>query len=210
MGFSLSVSVRSHRLKEEMHGFLLSSYKPWSELVEDDDTQDSFQGPYVDEELDTPGKCCIGFDYHPVPGAEREYHFALVRWIALQVGKRRSSFRGEGLSLPTPVPYVLFDGIEASPVLLQSRWPTVDPVLRPHIVDNFGMRVDDSVAEELAWYCLPEGVFEKVTATHHGRHPDSVREALVKEGMGGAQELIDGIRAQISELDTLWRERNRG
>lgn len=207
MGFSLTVSVRSPRLKDEMHEFLLRSYKPWSELVDGDDVPDHFRGPYIDDQLDAPGKCCIGFDYEPVTGAEREYHFSLVRWMALRIGKRRSKFRGEDLELDVPVPYVLFDGIEASPILVQSEWPDVPNILRPHVYDSLGMRADDSVAKELAWYCLPNGVFERVSATHHRRHPDVVREALVQEGLSGAQAILQDIRAQIGQLDVLWTER---
>jgi hypothetical protein len=208
MGFSLSVSVRSHRLKEEMHGFLLTHYKPWSEIVEKEDLQDHFEGPYLDDELDTPGRCTLGFDYDPaVNGAEREYQFTLIRWIAIQVGKRRSTFRGEGLTLPNPVPYVLYDGIEAVPLLIQAEWSKVSIALRPFIIDGLGMKVDD-VGQELAWYCLPEGVFERVTATHHGCSSDAIREALVKEGMVGALKFLQSIRTQVSQLDVLWRERS--
>lgn len=206
MGFSLAVSVRSPRLKEEMHEFLIRQYKPWSELVDGEDIPDHFQGPYIDDQLDTPGKCCIGFDYQPVTGAEREYHFSLIRWMAIQIGKRRSKFRGEALVLVTPVPYVLYDGIELSPVLVQDEWPNVGPDLQPHVFDALGMKVDETVARELAWHFLPDGVFERVSATHHGRPPDSVSEALVQEGLAGAQEVLLGIRSQIAQLDALWKE----
>lgn len=207
MGFSISVSVRSQRLKEDMLSFLLELYRPWSELAQGEDVPDHFQGPFVDDQLEQPGKCCIGFDYTPISGPEREYHLAIMRWVAIQVGKRRSKFRGEGLGLSSPVTYLVYDGIEAFPILLQSEWPKVPDDLQGYVCDSLGMKVDDSVAREMAWYFLPQGVFEKVSATLHGKSSNEVREALVQEGLQGAQDMLQGIRSQIARLDVLWKDR---
>lgn len=206
MGFSLTVSVRSQRLKDGMHEFLLKKYKPWSEFLDDDEVPDHFQGPFIDDQLDTPGKCCIGFDYEPITGPEREYHFALVRWMALQIGKRRSKFRGEALELNSPVPYVLFDGIEAMPVLLHTEWENSGPDLQAYVCDALGMKVGETLAQEMAWYCLPDDVFGRVSATHHGRPSGEVSQALIHEGLEGAQEILQEIRAEIARLDVLWKD----
>lgn len=206
MGFSLAVSVRSRRLKDEMQDFLVGAYKPWSELSGDGATS-HFQGPLIDDQLDVPGRCCIGFDYEaPTTGAEREFHFALVRWIALQVGKRRTRFRTDDLTFKAPVPYVVYDGHETEPVLLQAEWPAPQRGLQGYIYDSLGMCTDDSVVRDLAWLCLPEGAFQRVSTFHHGDKSAEVEEALIQEGLPGANEVLDKIRMQLARIDLLWKD----
>lgn len=218
MGYSVSVSVRSHRFKSEMYDFLKRLYRPWSEIVaalaEEDDEDyeilDFFNGPFLDGELASArGKCLIGWDYHPTTGPEREYYYALVRWIAIQVGKRRRRFRGEDLTLDRPVPYYVYDGIEAMPILLTGEWPRLPKELEPYGFDHLGMPLSNRVLRELAWFCIPEGAFERVAASHHGQGGDVIKEALIQEGLEGAEALLHLIRSQIGRLDVLWQDQQR-
>lgn len=189
-----------------MHRFLLNQYRPWSALVGGCDTVDNFQGPFIDNQLGSPGKCSIGFDYEPIMGPEREYHFAIVRWIAIQIGKRRSAFRSEGLRLSFPVPYVVLDGSEVLPILLQAPWDENTLHASSHVCDPLGMRVDDHFVREFAWYCLPPDVFDRLAGALYGKTPGAIRKALIQEGLPKAKEILGGIRAQITRIDVLWHE----
>ena len=216
MGLSVSVSVRSQRLKDVMYEFLQRLYRPWSDVLEelgddDDDFEvlDFFRGPFVDSELDSPGKCLIGFDYEPVAGPEREYHYALVRWIALQVGKRRRTFRSDNLKFAQAVPYYVYDGIEAKPILLASEWPNLSKELKIHAYNNLGMSVGDEISRELSWLCIPYEGFSRVATIYHGQSSEAITEGLIQEGLEGAEVLLSIIRTQIARLDVLWRDHLR-
>lgn len=190
-----------------MYEFLLERYRSWSQVLDERTLDDAFQGPFLDEDLGLPFKGCIGFDYDPVVSSpEREYHFAITRWMAIQIGKRRSKFRNEGLDFPKPVSFVLY-GDEPIPILVQSDWVDVPEAVQPFVFDSLGMRVDSVSERELAWYCLPENVFEKVTTTLHGQAAEVIREALIEEGLPGARDTIQLIRSQITLLDIVWRDR---
>ena len=202
MGYSVSVVARSPKLKDEMNSFLLQRYRSWSQVLDDRTLDDAFQGPFLTSRGD------IGFDFDPVVSVpEREYHFAIIRWMAIQIGKRRSKFRSEGLDLARPVPFFLYGESEALPILVQADWPGVAESLQPFVFDTLGMRTDTGAERELAWYCLPENTFEKITTTHHGQPSASIQEALVQEGLPGARGTIELIRSQITLLDIVWRER---
>lgn len=203
MALSLAVAARSHRLKEAMLDFMSRLYVPWSTLTEED-RPDCFSGPLAD-----PSKPLVGFNYEPTSGPEREYHFAIARWMALQIGKRRSKFRFDGLNFTSPVPYVVFDGIELCPVLLQVEWPSTVNGKRRYLVDGLGMRMDEAYVNELAWHCVPEEAYSIVSVTHHGQTPEAISDALIQAGVPGTQETLQAIRTQLAKLDVLWREAQR-
>ena len=215
MGYSMSVSVsaRSHRLKSEMYEFLQRLYRPWSEIVsvfsedDEDDIQDLFEGPFIDGDLvSAQGKCLIGFDYHPTHGPEREYHYALTRWMAIQIGKRRRRFRSDDLTLKRPVPYYVYDGFEAMPILLSEDWPKPSKELEPYVFNMLGMPMSDHIVRELAWFFIPMEGFSTVSLKHFQKSGDEVREALLSEGLEGAQFFLQVIQAEIGRLDVLWRD----
>lgn len=206
MGYSVSVTARSSRLRDEMYAFLLERYRSWSQVLNERSLDDAFQGPLVGGTM----KGGVGFEFDPVVSApEREYHYALVRWMAIQIGKRRSKFRSEGLGFARAVPFFLYGG-EALPILLQAEWPETTEVLQAFVFDGLGMRVDNATERELAWYCLPENVFERISATHHGQPSTQIQEALIQEGLPGARETLQIIRSQIALLDVVWREHVSG
>lgn len=209
MGYSVSVAARSPKLRSEMYAFLLERYRSWSQVLDERALDDAFQGPFLDENLGLPFQGCIGFNYDPVVSSpEREYHFVITRWMAIQIGKRRSKFRNEGLTFSRPVSFVLY-GEDPIPVLVQSDWTEVPEAVQPFVFDTLGMRVDPAAERELAWYCLPENVFEKVTTTLHGQKAEVVKEALIEEGLPGARATLQLIQSEVALLDVIWRERFR-
>lgn len=203
MSYSISVSAKNERLRDEMYEFLQRNYKPWFEVLCEDEDLDSFIGPFIDGDLGGEGSCRIGFEYEPGDLAEREYHFTLMRWVARHVGKRRSRFRSEG-PLPQSVPFLQFSR-DSLPIFFLEEW--TDGKCPGPLIDRLGMRIDDRVVREMAWLCLPDGTFEKVTATHFGRPPEDVQEAIIAEGIEAAHEYISVVRSQLARLDTLWNSR---
>jgi len=186
-----------------MFELLVDSYTPWAEIVDDENS--TFSGPRADDELiHSAGRHNIlGFDYTAAVGSEREYVFSVARWIALKVGRRRRRFRG--LALNSPVPYWLPDGTEPHPVLLAEEWPDLPPD-GPRVCSPYGVFVGYRTLRELSWYHIPDGAHERISATHHGRDTDDIKEALIEAGWEGAKSTLKLIEAHIARLDTLWAE----
>lgn len=203
MGFSVSVSVKSQQLKSKMYDFLREMYRSWPEVI-DVDQEALFRGPDI-ELLYIHGKCILGFDYGEASQEEREYNFALMRWVALQVGRQRRRFRGEGVTLDRPVPYIVVGGYEPWPILLDTEWAACTD-MKWWLTDRLGMNTDNSAVRELAWYHIPDGTHERVSATHHGKSTEEIREALIQAGLDGARQTLHIMRSQVARLDTLWRD----
>lgn len=202
MGYSISVSVRSQKLKTAMFEFMLEQYRPWP-IVIDAEEDSRFEGPLVDNMVAAQGKCIIGFDYpNLIESAEHEYIFSIVRWMAIRVGKRRSIFRMDGLELPKPVPYYVYDGLEPSPILLEDEWEDVPLELLSCVHTRLGMKITPEVARELAWRYLNDEDFLK--AAKPGLSREEVKEALIAAGLEDANQVLRIINAEIARLDVLW------
>jgi hypothetical protein len=198
--YTVSTPVRTAALKDKMLGFLETHYRPWNAIVEV--TGHRFEGP-----LGANGRCTIGFQYQPpVSGAEREYNYAVLRWIAIQVGRRRSTFR-EG-KFVRPVPYCVYDR-EIWPILVNEEWTKVPKSLSWCVHDKLGVGVDAGVANELAWYHIPREAFLVVSAANMKQHwpSDMISETLIQSGLDGAQKVLAVIRAEIARLDLFWQTR---
>lgn len=203
MGYSISVSVRSQRLKEEMHAFLQDVYRPWYAVAGYDEELTDFRGPQIDV---AESKCSLGFSYQSGVQPERAYVFALIRWVAIKVSRTKSAFRGEGLTFDRAVPYWVYDGLETFPILIEGQWKH-DPELENYFCDELGFATNDRVARELAWYCLPEGTYETITALSQGKTSDQIREMFIKAGLDGAKQTLTTMKSELARLDVLWNER---
>lgn len=205
MGYTVAVSARTPRLRDEMLEFLGTAYRTWSDVTNDEEYEHSFEPPTAN--LPSGGKCTLGFRYRPSSGPEREYNFAVMRWVAIQSGKRRCRFRSEDVRFDRPVHYYIYDGCEAWPILLNTEWPRVPDNLRWHLHDRLGIGVDASVHRELAWHHIPDHAYGVVTATMHGRSHEDITKALIATGSEGARKTLATIRAEVSRLDVLWQNR---
>jgi hypothetical protein len=183
-----------------MRAFLEDSYRPWPDILDEDEEAD-FRGPSDKLEY-AHAKCQLGFDYVAAGGAEREYVYALIRWMALHIGRRKRQFRMG--TLKRPAPYYVYDGVEATPVLLGPEWLDAPECFGPYQVDPFGLRIDDGPARTLAWYHIPEGTYERVSATHQKETSEAIREALIESGIERARTILQFIRAEVARLDVLW------
>lgn len=205
MPYTISVTVRNKRLRDELYEFLQRVYLPWQEIIEDDEEEPAFIGPLVDHDLDDNSGLRIGFEYRACEAPEREYHYAVMRWIALQAGKRRSHFRTQG-TLPQAVPFVVYDDIETSPVFVDTEWLAEGGAPGP-MVDPLGLYLDDHIARELAWLYLPHDAYMRVSLEKVGCGGKVVEEALIQEGLDGAYCYLSIVREHVKRLDTLWRNR---
>jgi hypothetical protein len=184
-----------------MFELLVDAFTPWPEIA-DDCRHSSFSRPLVDDELTVGGQCALGFDYNVAVGDEREYIFAVTRWIGLKVGRRRRQFKG--VTFDEPVPYWRPTGTDPQPIITKARGPRA-PNGVP-IYNSFGVATDQATIRELAWYHIPLGAHELVATTHHAKSIEEIRNALVNTGRDGALDTLRLIGAHISRLDALWVE----
>ncbi len=98
MGYTVTAPVRSKQAWSKMLAFLERNYRTWPALNGRPKGASYIRGPIGDDFSYDHGKQRIGFDYNCF-GGEREYMLALVRWIALRVGRKRGGR-----------PYYLYDG----------------------------------------------------------------------------------------------------
>lgn len=115
MGCSVAAPLKSFKAQQGMLSFLREHLRPvywnnpkdtldWSKAMTDDLSYDQ-------------SKLKIGFDYSNSQNFYGRYRLAVIRWMALRVGRK---VRLEGYS--EAVPYYRFDGYAPVPVLLRSVW----------------------------------------------------------------------------------------
>lgn len=121
MGYSIGIRARSKPLQKKMLKFMEQHYRTWPAVAGNPKGPAYVRKPSDDLSYDH-AKSAIGIDYGPVSGWERVYAFAIVRWMALKVGRTRSTFT-EGVTprkTKKPVPYMVYDGYEAWPVIVKN------------------------------------------------------------------------------------------
>lgn len=200
MSYSVSVAVKSPKVKTRMLEFLVDSYRPWPDIL-DDEGESRFFGPAPIEGLPSH----IGFGYEDGMCPEKVYNYSILRWVALRVGRKRRQFKESQFDRPVPY-YVLHNhnGSKSFPVVSTGESLFVPSVFKDYIVDEFGLIATNQTARELAWRNIPDGTFERVSVTHAKKSPKEIRDALVRSGIERARIILQFIRAEISRLDLLW------
>lgn len=157
MGYSAHVPCKSKKERDEMFAFLEEHYRPFSKVVagagcldyfvadekefenRNFEHHDSICGPcreglsYIPDDSDF----YIGFDFMTSGGAEGQWMFEFLRWVATKVGVRYLFDFG------AQVPFIVYD-IPTGPDDLDSRWPIlersefrdVDEKLQQFVTDN--------------------------------------------------------------------------
>jgi hypothetical protein len=118
MGYSISVNIRSVRLRDKMLAFLEENWRRWPELdggKREDPAFASDPETGKDVSYNNGQKCNIGISYNACE-PERDYIFQFIRWLAIIIGKKKR-FKG----IKDPVPYMLYDGDECWPVLIKGK-----------------------------------------------------------------------------------------
>ncbi|MFA6234654.1 MAG: hypothetical protein WC824_10790 [Bacteroidota bacterium] len=136
------------------------------------------------------GKCRIGFNYHSLPpGGLNHYVWSLLRWIAVKVGRRRTF--PAALSRKGSVPYTVYDGYEAWPVLPRPEWNLRNTPESHHwnLVDSEGFQPEDR-------YWRDRGILSVVGGM-----------AFVLDKAADFYDKI--IKAELTRLTKLWDQFNQ-
>ena len=128
-------------------------------------------------------------------GAERQYIFALVRWMSLKVGRERQLEIFHGSGIRARVPYYVYDGYEACPIVLIDQWKDKAPPRDPKDYHNPEWEMHD----EFGW--LVSGNFEVHTITQSGIYPEEHQRELLAE--------LETMHDEIKRLDKLWKEQTK-
>jgi hypothetical protein len=218
MGYSIATPLKSAKARDEMWAFMQEHHRPWHEVEPSEDELQPLesdpgypmsmampQGP-TNPDYDWTGYLCrdgdlhydngkhrIGFNYGAGFGPCGDYGWATLRWMALRAGRVRTFKKGYGIEML--VPYTVYDGYEAWPVLDRDHWEYTAPEkARWCRVDRHGCK---PVRRE--W--IPPGDLENVerkVTLHTFKSKDAILAMLRK------QKLDEGWIAEAAvELDTL-------
>lgn len=174
-------------------------YREWFDLI-NERGRPHFIGPT--DQIPEPGRNLIGFGVDPTPPisfAETEYHLAIMRWVAIRIGKPRKQF--EIGTLKTPVPAIRFGG-SYEPVLVESEWGGVNAPW--HVVDAFGVTTAEESHAKMAWEQLSKEDYIRCGWTSFGKTARSVLADFVDAGMPAVKAQLDLVRKEIKRLDKRW------
>lgn len=186
MGYSVAVPVRSEKLRHKMQTFMDENFR---------DTTILFPKVYKYSDASNPtnnlaydhGKCRIGFNFN-TSGSERQYIFALTRWMALQIGRKRTLQIFRGTDTRASVPYYVYDGDEACPIRLSDEWKDKAPSREDIGGGEWEMH------DEFGWL---------VKGNHHVSFIKKMYDALVQRTMLAE---LQTLHDEIKRLDGLWKE----
>ena len=165
MGYSISVNCKSNKAQQQMLKFMGDNFRPWAVVLGGKDDVRYIGDP--DDDLSyADGKRQIGFNYSSGWGSlgspERDYYYATLRWIALQVGRRAKAIGspegGQVYRFDEPKPYITYDGYDHWPVLLERpnkkklRWLWVSKYGMKRCKDNLAEHYGRLVHELLVKY----------------------------------------------------------
>lgn len=209
MGYSFATPIKSPKARDNMVAFLEKHYRPWEQIIEpfkgelengrgimpfvSFDTR--ARGPLADDLAYDHGKCKIGFDYGAgFSDGERYWMYNFCYWMAQRAGRRRV-FTKKAPDCGA-VPYVVYDGYEAWPVLEASDYK--DKVGEHHewLVEN-GFRGMVSLIE---W----EKRAQEKSAVEKGLQ---IAKDLLDYYTGrakGAQVVDKAIKVELDRLSKLW------
>jgi len=133
MGYSVATPIKGKSELYRMKAFMKTHFRTWPELHNLPKDAPSYISLVTDDLSYDHGKCRLGFDYNAA-GSERDYAFAVCRWMALQVGRKRQ-FK----ELEKSFPHIVYDGEEAWPVIVRGSMK-VPQEWKWALVDKWGIR----------------------------------------------------------------------
>lgn len=159
MGYSISVNCVSKEAQAQMNAFLKANFRHWDEVIGSPNENRRVSDVSTDDLSYAHRKNQIGFDYGGMTGPRREYYNAVLRWVAIQVGKRRTKFRVDEKSytFEEPVPAFIYDVESGWPVLLKRP---KDKDLRWCWVDRLGMNRDGRCIAENSVILMYQHLFK--------------------------------------------------
>jgi hypothetical protein len=188
MGASLEVVCRSPR-KAEQVGEFLEKHTP--------EPLEVFKWPYGSPWWVEKGR--LGLKYSTTHGVPKEFVFAILRWVALNWGRRQRGFSINEVEkpFPVPVPYLRYDGFESWPVIGPEYKRKVPERLHWCQVDTFGVYVYPEEASHSMLSTLPNWMelMKKASVGTKG-----YEERIKKLAKPGLTKAMEPIRQAMREL----------
>lgn len=210
MGYSFSTPCKSLKARDKMFAFLEKHYHPWGDLAapfkEDLDKSPTnilplfswdtrTRGPLTEGLSYDHGKCKIGFDYGAgLCEGERYWMYNLCYWMAQRVGRRK--VLGRKAPGCGAVPYVLYDGFDAWPVLERSEFADK--------LEDSEWLVDRGFRGMLATVELEKMSFEEDTAGFPTTADLQYIERWFNPRLEMAKRVDVIIRTELARLTSLW------
>lgn len=223
MGACLTVRARTAKDRDRMQDFLTKHFRPWTKVIEHIplETRGLFlpQGEEPSSEVSYRNPhTSIGFG-KLAHGWERDYQFAVCRWIALQVGRQKMRFSKEdcGGTTDKPVPFIVYDDIDSWPVFLctSKQAKALGKKQRQWAVDRFGVYVnpdEDCYFMTCSLYLRDPAFVKDMDAlgpcpSGGPAHYEYMKAWLAikrKHAKGEIEANVPILRAEIARLDKAW------
>jgi hypothetical protein len=197
MGYSIGMRPKSKQLKDKMLAFMEKYYRPYSVAFKKITGAKADYSRFTDDMSYDNGHYALGFDFNACD-PERDYIFAVTRWMALKIGKERL-FKGVG-----SVPFYVYDGgitpDDRWPILVESVWKDKAPAkYQWTLTDDLGYK-----SLERQWLGVP----------YFTNEDGSFRQDKLKERVGFLTTLYgtspykcwNHIRKELQRLDKLWEK----
>jgi len=202
MGYSIATRAKSQGARAEMFSFLADHYRPLHAIQPPDSVFSSaaevFEIQTTEKDHDWTrwirddlsydhAALAIGYDCGTSGGPEGDYAWNILNWIAVTVGRKRT-FPASGIT--EAVPYVVYDGHEAWPVLVRSEWEHRCPEKwESRLVDEVGFRP----------------IFRPWKRKNPKPGPATLARGVILEPCYVKRDEM--IRAELVRLTDLWRNR---
>jgi hypothetical protein len=202
MGYSIATRAKSQMAKAEMLAFLAEHYRPLY-VIQPSESEFGVVG-MIEHQTTTKdydwtrwirgdglsydhSALAIGFDCGTSGGPEGDYAWSILHWISITVGRKRT-FSKDGIT--EAVPYVVYDGNEAWPVLARSEWGHRCP-------ERWETRIVDEVG------------FQPIHRPWKRKSPKSGLSTLAQGKIleSAYKKRDEMIRAELVRLTDLWRNR---
>ncbi len=159
MGYSVAITARSLKARNLILSFMNKEYRPWKELDKTYKVQNSF-GPTNDLGYND-GLLKVGFNMSACD-PEYTYIFTIIKWMALQVGRKQKVTKEVRKCDPNfewpKLPYLVYDGYETWPIITNDvqnvptdyKWAQVVVLLELLIQDALRDNLDPSIDASFA------------------------------------------------------------
>jgi hypothetical protein len=126
MGYSIAIHCKSDKLRKKMSQFIKKNYTGASTLFGKDKVDhEAVQFMPGGSMSYDHGKCSLGFDYSSwINHFERPYVNSVLRWMAIQVGKKKILYDPDSKRTPGLKGkhfFTVYDGDEDCPVVIKSK-----------------------------------------------------------------------------------------
>jgi hypothetical protein len=232
MGASISTLVANGRVHARMLDFLGTNWREYGKLgIDNIPTRLDGNGKTV---FDYSGSCGqyangIGTEYYGhLYGWERLYTTAVLRWVAVKIGRKRLRFSREVLGSETisaPAPYLIYDSEEYWPIFVTTFKEAVGlpQKLRQWSYDRLGCyhgpetseSVVQAAKEHYLWHNKARyEAFQKDVKTlgpkpdesvAHRAWLDKIDVLAAKHCKPEIERVLPILRAELERLDDLWK-----